>query len=81
MAGMRTRLHLIASKDGTYQGLDSQYNGDGFSDMCFDVKVVEPNELQRWFAKVKRSGEKLTPPCTKSLFNLLSKNLCIIIRQ
>ncbi|WP_172952129.1 COX aromatic rich motif-containing protein [Candidatus Coxiella mudrowiae] len=67
MAGMRTRLHLIASRDGTYEGLDSQYNGDGFSDMCFDVKVVEPNELQRWFAEVKRSGEKLTPPMYEKL--------------
>ena len=61
MAGMRTRLHLIALKAGTYEGLDSQYNGDGFSDMRFDVKVVEPNELQHWFDKVKQSGEKLTP--------------------
>ena len=61
MAGMQTRLHLIASADGTYEGLDGQYNGDGFSDMCFKVKVVELNELQQWFAVVKRSGEKLTP--------------------
>ena len=61
MAGMRTHLHLIASKKGTYEGLDSQYNGDGFSSMRFDVKVVEPNELQRWFSKVKQSEKKLTP--------------------
>lgn len=61
MAGMRTRLNLIASKEGSYKGLDSQYNGNGFSDMHFDVKVVQPNELQRWFGKVKQSGEKLTP--------------------
>lgn len=61
MAGMRTRLHLIASRRGAYEGLDSQYNGYGFSSMRFDVKVVEPNELQRWFSKVKRLKKKLTP--------------------
>ena len=61
MAGMRTRLHLIASKKGAYEGLDSQYNGDGFSNMYFDVKVVEPNELRHWFSKVKRLKKKLTP--------------------
>ena len=69
MAGMRTRLHLIAFKTGTYEGLDSQYNGDGFSDMRFDVKVVEPNELKYWFSKVKQSGEKLTP----AVYQLLVK--------
>ena len=61
MAGMQTHLYLIASKEGTYEGLDSQYNGDGFSNMRFDVKVVKPNELQRWFSEVKRSEKKLTP--------------------
>lgn len=61
MAGMRTRLHLIPLKDGIYEGIDSQYNGDGFSDMYFNVKVVEPNELQHWFSEVRGSNEKLTP--------------------
>lgn len=67
MAGMRTRLHLVASKDGTYIGLDSQFNGDGFSDMRFMVKVVEANELQDWFAKVKRSKQSLTVPVYEHL--------------
>ncbi len=60
MAGMRTRLHLVALKDGNYWGLDTQYNGDGFSDMRFQVKVVEPDELQHWFEKAKQSKEHLT---------------------
>ena len=60
MAGMRTRLHLLALKDGNYWGLDTQYNGDGFSDMRFKVKVVEPDELQHWFEKVKQCKEQLT---------------------
>src|SRR5579862_2857852 len=37
MAGMRTRLHLLANQTGDYDGLNTQYNGEGFSDMHFPV--------------------------------------------
>lgn len=60
MAGMRTRLHLLANQTGVYDGLNTQYNGDGFSDMHFEVHVVEPKELKQWFAQVKKSPNQLT---------------------
>jgi cytochrome o ubiquinol oxidase subunit 2 len=60
MAGMRTRLHLLANEAGVYDGLNTQYNGNGFSDMHFAVHVVEPLELQKWFAEVKKSPGGLT---------------------
>lgn len=60
MAGMRTRLHLLANEAGTYDGLNTQYNGDGFSDMHFAVHVVEPRVLKQWFAEVKKSPDALT---------------------
>lgn len=60
MAGMRTRLHLLANESGVYDGLNTQYNGDGFSDMHFEVHVVEPQELQQWFMEVKQSPDGLT---------------------
>ena len=44
MAGMRTRLHLLANEPGVYDGLNTQYNGDGFSDMFAQVKK-SPNGL------------------------------------
>ena len=67
MAGMRTRLHLVAEKYGTYTGLDSQFNGDGFSDMRFTVKVVGQNELRDWFTKIRRSKQLLTAPVYENL--------------
>jgi len=67
MAGMRTRLHLVGEEDGVFEGLNSQYNGDGFSDMHFIVKVVEPNELQSWISKVSKSGNLLNEENYKSL--------------
>jgi cytochrome o ubiquinol oxidase subunit 2 len=60
MAGMRTRLHLLANEAGIYDGLNTQFNGDGFSDMHFEVHVVEPQELKQWFAQVKKSPNALT---------------------
>ncbi len=60
MAGMRTRLHIIATQDGTFQGLNAQYNGDGFSDMHFETHVVEPKAFDVWVSKVKSSGSALS---------------------
>lgn len=60
MAGMRTKLHLIGNYVGTFRGLNSQYNGDGFSEMHFPVDVVSDDEMNAWYAKVKSSPEALT---------------------
>lgn len=60
MAGMRTRLHLIANQIGEYDGMNTQYNGSGFSDMHFKVHVVEPDVLQQWFNQIKNTSNRLT---------------------
>src|SRR5579883_2398341 len=60
MAGMRTRLHLVANQIGTYEGLNTQFNGDGFSDMHFTVQVVDPSVLQQWINNTKKSSNHLT---------------------
>lgn len=69
MAGMRTRLHLIADTVGTYDGMNTQFNGDGFSDMHFETHVVEPVEMQRWVSEVKKSSNYLTDAAYKELLN------------
>src|SRR3989442_1619101 len=35
MAGMQTRLNLVADRAGTFDGMSSQFSGDGFSGMRF----------------------------------------------
>jgi cytochrome o ubiquinol oxidase subunit 2 len=67
MAGMRTRLHLVADQTGIYEGLNTQLNGDGFSDMQFKVHVVQPEEMQRWVSEVKKSSSQLTDATYKEL--------------
>lgn len=59
MAGMRTRLHLLANVPGVYDGLNTQYNGNGFSGMHFPVRVVTPNEMEAWVQQVKKSPYQL----------------------
>lgn len=53
MAGMRTRLHLVANVAGVYEGMNTQYNGDGFSDMRFKVHVVAAQQFTKWQDSIK----------------------------
>jgi cytochrome o ubiquinol oxidase subunit 2 len=59
MAGMQTRLHLLANKPGVYTGQNQQLSGRGFSDMYFQAHAVSPKEFQAWVQKIKQSPEKL----------------------
>ncbi|MGH8170932.1 MAG: ubiquinol oxidase subunit II [Steroidobacteraceae bacterium] len=60
MARMETQLHLMASDPGTYQGLSSNYSGDGFSGMTFKAIALPSQQgFDAWVAKVKASQETL----------------------
>jgi cytochrome o ubiquinol oxidase subunit 2 len=48
MNGMATRLNLRADSPGTFGGLAAHFNGDGFSDMHFDVHVVPSQQFSKW---------------------------------
>ncbi|MGC2692862.1 MAG: COX aromatic rich motif-containing protein, partial [Desulfobaccales bacterium] len=59
MAGMQTRLHLMASKPGTYSGHNQQFSGPGYADMFFDANAVSREEFQAWVQKIRQSPQKL----------------------
>jgi cytochrome o ubiquinol oxidase subunit 2 len=61
MAGMQTRLQLLASQPGKFVGRNTQYSGDGFSDQFFEVLATTPAEFDAWVAKAKQSPDKLDP--------------------
>ncbi len=69
MAGMRTRLHLIANQVAILDGLNTQFNGDGFSDMHFEVHVVETTEMEQWLDRVALTF----PPLTDETYRALLK--------
>ncbi len=53
MAGMQTKLHLIADEEGSFDGRSSHYSGAGFSKMYFKANAVSNDEYQAWLAKVR----------------------------
>jgi cytochrome o ubiquinol oxidase subunit 2 len=59
MAGMQTRLHLLADQPGTYAGHNQQISGRGYSDMHFKANAVSREEFQAWVQKIRQSPEKL----------------------
>ncbi|MBV4455713.1 MULTISPECIES: ubiquinol oxidase subunit II [Pseudomonas] len=59
MAGMQTKLHLIANETGEFRGIAANYNGPGFSDMHFATLSLSPADFQAWVAKVKGAATPL----------------------
>jgi cytochrome o ubiquinol oxidase subunit II len=59
MAGMETRLHLMATESGVYHGQNQQFSGRGFSDMNFKAIAIPREQFEEWVKKVKRSSNKL----------------------
>lgn len=60
MAGMTTHLHLQASGPGSFQGENTQYNGDGFSRQQFVARALAPGEFAAWSDLVERKGIPLS---------------------
>jgi cytochrome o ubiquinol oxidase subunit II len=55
MAGMETRLNLLADAPGSFIGRNTQYSGAGFSDQNFAVRAVSAADFDAWVASVKQS--------------------------
>ena len=59
MPGMQTRLHAVINKPGEFEGLSSNYSGDGFSHMRFKFHGLDQAGFDAWVAKVKQNGTML----------------------
>jgi cytochrome o ubiquinol oxidase subunit 2 len=53
MAGMTTRLQLLADRPGTYRGLSAQFSGEGFADMRFTVDAISIEQFAQWAAAAR----------------------------
>ena len=62
MAGMQTRLQLLADQPGKFVGRNTQYSGGGFSDQFFEVVAMSQADFDAWVAKVRQAPAKLDPP-------------------
>ncbi len=55
MAGMRTRLNLLAEHEGTYLGQNMEFSGNGYVTMHFDAVVTSQEKFKEWVDEADRS--------------------------
>jgi cytochrome o ubiquinol oxidase subunit 2 len=67
MAGMVTRLHLLADEAGIYRGFSAQFSGEGFSDMHFAAEVVTGEKFTQWIETARSAGPELNATTYASL--------------
>ncbi len=53
MAGMQTRLHLMADEPGIYAGQNQQFSGRGYADMHFKAIAVSREQFEAWVQKAR----------------------------
>jgi cytochrome o ubiquinol oxidase subunit 2 len=59
MAGMTSQLSLQADEAGTYLGLSTNFSGDGFSGMHFEVRALPADGFAQWIAGAKANADRL----------------------
>ncbi len=59
MPGMKSQLHAVLNRPGTYSGMSANYSGAGFSDMRFTLRGVTDAEFAAWTAKTRGGGKAL----------------------
>lgn len=67
MAGMQTRLHLIANVPGRYRGRNTQYSGRGFAKQHFAVRVLPKAGFDAWLKMARQAPNKLDAATYKKL--------------
>lgn len=59
MAGMTTKLNLVADEPGTYLGRNMQYNGSGFAAQSFRTEVMAHDAFTAWAEKMRNAPKQL----------------------
>ncbi|WPP00795.1 ubiquinol oxidase subunit II [Pseudomonas sp. HR96] len=59
MAGMQTKLHLIANENGEFDGISANYSGAGFTGMKFKAVATSQADFDAWVSEVKGAPKQL----------------------
>ena len=59
MAGMQTKLHLIADRNAEMDGISANYSGAGFTGMKFKAIATSQEDFDAWVSEVKKSPKQL----------------------
>lgn len=60
MANMENELYLLAERPGTFMGRNTNFNGQGYTYMDFDVVAKTQADYEQWVQDVKDSAPTLT---------------------
>ncbi len=69
MAGMKTKLHLMATETGSFNGSSANISGEGFAGMHFVTDSTTEANFNDWLLQAKQSTNALT----QSNYNSLAK--------
>ena len=70
MPGMVTKLNLAAAHTGDFEGMNTQYNGDGFDAQHFQAVAMTSQDFSHWVKDVQQNGAALNA----SNYNILGKS-------
>lgn len=59
MAGMKTKLHLIANEPGSFFGCSANLSGTGFAGMTFTVQAGSQTDFDGWVQGIQGGGKVL----------------------
>ncbi|WP_319417992.1 cytochrome aa3 quinol oxidase subunit II [Virgibacillus necropolis] len=60
MAGMQTVLYLQADEPGVYDGRNSNFNGEGFTEHTFEVYAESGDKFNEWVSEQQETAPNLT---------------------
>lgn len=60
MAGMQTKLHLMANEVGVFEGKNMEYSGNGYAGMHFKAISTTHQNFEDWLKEVKESPDTLS---------------------
>ncbi len=60
MNKMETELYVVADNPGTYFGKNTNFNGQGYADMEFEVLSQTQKDFDEWVLEVQTRADKLT---------------------
>jgi cytochrome o ubiquinol oxidase subunit II len=67
MPGMVTKLNLAANRTGDFEGMNTQYNGDGFHAQHFQAVAMTPQDFSGWVKDAQQNGVAFDPANYKIL--------------
>ncbi|MCU9615070.1 cytochrome aa3 quinol oxidase subunit II [Caldibacillus lycopersici] len=67
MNKMETELIVVADEEGSFFGRNTNFNGEGYAGMEFEVQAQSPADYEKWVKEAKELSPKLTEEEYKEL--------------